>query len=123
MMRRLALLLILFGPSLALAGKPQCSEQAVAAAKKLLAYHEGFVISDPSSASVDPPRHLATLQSRRKDGTTLEIYETGALVDPAGYYTMQLSFLVLKQSCNLVSQEIHESWIDDRFRSAVSKHK
>lgn len=123
MMRRLALLLFLFGPSLALADKPQCSEQALAAAKKLLAYQAGFAVPNPSSASVDPPRHLATLKSRLKDGTTLELYETGALVDPAGYYTMQLSFMVLKQSCYLVGQEIHESFIDDRFPSTVSKHK
>lgn len=123
MMRRLALLLFLFSPSLALAGKPQCSEQALVAAKKLLAYHAGFVVEDPTSASVDPPRHLATKHSRFKDGTTLELYETGALVDPAGYYTMQLSFLVLKQSCLLVGQEIHETWIDDRFPNAIGKHK
>lgn len=123
MMRRLALLLLLFGPALAIGSEPQCSEQALAAAKRLLAYHAEFVVEDPTSASVNPPRHLATKYSRLKDGTTLELYETGALVDPAGYYTMQLSFLVLKQSCMLVGQEIHESWIDDHFRNAVGKHK
>lgn len=123
MMRKLALTLLVFGPSLALAIEPQCSEQALAAAKKLLAYHAGLVVQDPASASVDPPRHLATKYSRTKDGTTLELYETGALIDPAGYYTMQLSFLVLKKSCMLVGQEIHESWIDDRFRNTVGKKK
>ncbi len=123
MMRKLVLILLVFVPSLALAIEPQCSEEALAAAKKLLAYHEGFVVEDPASASVDPPRHLATKHSQTKDGTTLEIYETGALIDPAGYDSMQLSFLVLNKSCILVGQEIHESWIDDRFYNAVGKKK
>lgn len=123
MMRKLALVQLVFGPSLAFAVVPQCSDQALAAAKKLLAYHAGFVVQDPTSASVYPPRHLATKLSRSKDGTTLELYETGALIDPAGYYTMQLSFLVLKKSCMLVGQEIHESWIDDRFRNVAGKKK
>ena len=123
MMRKLLFVLLVFGPSLALAIEPQCSEQALAAAKKLLAYHAEFVIEDPASASVDPPRHLATKHSKTKDGTTLEIYETGALIDPAGYYSMQLSFLVQNKDCMLVGQEIHESWIDERFQNAISKKK
>lgn len=115
LMTKALLFLLLLAPVLANAKSPHCAEQAQSSARKLLAFHAGFESADASSISIVKNHYLGTKSSRTKDGTTLETFEIGVLIDPAGYYDIDLSFMVLKGSCNLVGQRIQEAWVDDRY--------
>ena len=115
LMIKALLLLLLFAPVIANSKSPNCAEQAQSTAKKLLAFHAGLESPDASSVSIVKNYYLGNKSSRTKDGTTLETFEIGFLVDPAGYYDIDLSFMVLKGACNLVGQRIQEAWVDGRY--------
>jgi hypothetical protein len=103
-------------PALVAAKGPHCSEEALSAAKKLLAFHAGFEASDPSSSRIVKNNYLGAKSSQTKDGPTLEIFDIRAMVDPAGYYDMDISVMAFDGSCMGVRQGIQEAWIDDRFQ-------
>jgi len=101
---RLVTFLALFTLSYPLAAAPQCSNEAVEQARKLLAFHsgEGDLISVEGQA-----RELPPIKSPADSKQTFAVLEVLGHIYK-GEYRMRLIYYRMKKDCVLVGQEILE---------------
>ncbi|HEY8608453.1 MAG TPA: hypothetical protein VIM12_15160 [Noviherbaspirillum sp.] len=103
--RHLALAAVLvLAPPIAAAAGPQCADNAVAQARKLLAFHVG----DDDRISVDKPaKELPSMRNPANPAQRFIVLEVwGAIYK--GQYRMRFLYYPLQDECVLMGQEILE---------------